>query len=233
MTPPATALEFFAFHAPVTRSLRSLVLSYEQTLGNDEFVNLLDHIGELLVQAKTQLGQLTPGRERAREIHARVEREIDSVEPVPTTCKKGCAACCHLEVEITNEEALVLSDLIVKGHHVDFNRLAAQANRRHQDSAWKTRVSEDNRCVFLGSDNACSVYESRPATCRRHSVVSPVEFCEDPSKDPEVRHIPKVDILMSALMSLKGVQFGSLSRMVATELQKRPLPSEVDLNLPA
>jgi Fe-S-cluster containining protein len=30
----------------------------------------------------------------------------------------------------------------------------------------------DGRCIFLGSDNLCTIYEDRPANCRRFQCVS-------------------------------------------------------------
>jgi Fe-S-cluster containining protein len=45
-------------------------------------------------------------------------------------------------------------------------------------------------CIFLEND-ACSIYEHRPAACREYLVTSPADLCEDAEKNPvEVLHIP-------------------------------------------
>jgi Fe-S-cluster containining protein len=45
-------------------------------------------------------------------------------------------------------------------------------------------------CIFLEND-ACSIYEHRPAACREYLVTSPAELCQDTEKNPvQVIHIP-------------------------------------------
>jgi Fe-S-cluster containining protein len=44
-------------------------------------------------------------------------------------------------------------------------------------------------CIFLEND-ACSIYEHRPAACREYLVTSPSELCKDTEKNPvQVLHI--------------------------------------------
>jgi len=45
-------------------------------------------------------------------------------------------------------------------------------------------------CIFLEND-ACSIYEHRPAACREYLVTSPAELCQDTEKNSvQVLHIP-------------------------------------------
>ena len=43
-------------------------------------------------------------------------------------------------------------------------------------------------CIFLENE-ACSIYEHRPAACREYLVTSPPELCQDTEKNP-VRELP-------------------------------------------
>ena len=71
-------------------------------------------------------------------------------------CRKGCSACCRMDVSITAPEA---------------ERLAALSGRRMRRP--EVRMPSDSRrylgtpCPFLVSDS-CSVYEARPFACRAH-----------------------------------------------------------------
>jgi Fe-S-cluster containining protein len=45
-------------------------------------------------------------------------------------------------------------------------------------------------CIFLENE-ACSIYEHRPAACREYLVATPAEWCQDTEKNPvQELHIP-------------------------------------------
>ena len=105
---------------------------------------------------------------------------------------------------------------------INRERLLAQSTRSLQDPAWKQGMfNQMNRCVFLNSEGACSIYEKRPVMCRRHSVTSPAKNCEDFNAGVTLRYFPKVDLLISAANEDSEMQIGPLAKMVQMRLATR------------
>lgn len=65
-------------------------------------------------------------------MHVLLEREIKKVSNVSVSCKKGCAACCHFEVEITSDDAKVLQDALSSDIQIDIDRLLSLAKGERQ-----------------------------------------------------------------------------------------------------
>jgi len=133
------------------------------------------------------------------------------------SCQKGCAACCQrIMVPVSPPEAFGLAEMmktLPQDHRERIeHRLTETRARLHtagllpllQDLAESPRQKSDaevdpiNRayyalripCIFLEND-ACSIYEHRPAACREYLVTSPADLCEDTEKNPvDVLHIP-------------------------------------------
>ncbi|QUS40493.1 YkgJ family cysteine cluster protein [Tardiphaga alba] len=95
-------------------------------------------------------------------------------------CSSGCAACCHLYVQVPPGIAGMMADHIAT-HFSPSERetlhgrleLAAAAAR---DAAELTKLR--HRCPLLGDDNRCTVYDVRPLTCRAFTSRS-VARCND------------------------------------------------------
>ena len=60
---------------------------------------------------------------------------------------------------------------------MDRDRLTLQATRERKSPEWAPLLKPENRCVFLGNDDACTIYEDRPAVCRKVLVTTPVVEC--------------------------------------------------------
>ncbi len=133
------------------------------------------------------------------------------------SCQKGCAACCQrIMVPVSPPEAFGLAEMLKtlpQDHRERIeHRLTETLARLHtagllpllQDLAESPRQKSDaevdpiNRayyalripCIFLEND-ACSIYEHRPAACREYLVTSPADLCQDTEKNSvEVLHIP-------------------------------------------
>ncbi|WP_426441982.1 YkgJ family cysteine cluster protein [Bradyrhizobium genosp. P] len=85
-----------------------------------------------------------------------------------TACSSGCAACCHLYVQVPPGTAAVMTEHIAT-HFTPADRETLR--ERLKVSAVATREAPDPtklrlRCPLLGSDDRCSVYEVRPLSCR-------------------------------------------------------------------
>jgi hypothetical protein len=79
-------------------------------------------------------------------------------------------------------------------------------------------MSKENRCVFLGDDGACGIYEDRPSVCRKHVVTTPAAACTTEGAAVAPVQVLLAEILLSAGLSLDGVEFGSLAKMLTRQL---------------
>lgn len=143
----------------------------------------------------------------------------------PISCRKGCAACCRMLVPVSPPEAFALRDLITRlpepRRQAVLDRLDRATQRleeagllgRLTEVAETTRQVSDeemepvNRayyalrlpCPFL-EEEACSIYEDRPAACRELLVTSPAELCQDIVANP-VQALP-VPIRMGTALAM-------------------------------
>lgn len=202
-----------------TRNLKQIIEAYKQTLTDQDFQSLNNHIHKLTSNLIAELSSLAPGVARGRRIHELIENEIKKSEHIAVTCRKGCSACCHLEVEITEDDAAVLSEAIRNGITIDRQRVAMLAKRERNDKAWSQKMKVENRCVFLSSGGVCGVYESRPSACRKLSVTSNPDDCASIDGQPTPRLIPQAEIILSAAISLENNKTSHLAKMLNQRLE--------------
>src|SRR5689334_1394342 len=116
---------------------------------------------------------------------AALQGEAIARRDVALACARGCSYCCHLRVEIRPHEAFVLA------HHIQTRFSPAErahaASRIEQNLARIADLTPEQHiragipCALLEHD-ACSVYEARPAACRKYYSQS-VEVCREAWKD--------------------------------------------------
>jgi Fe-S-cluster containining protein len=116
---------------------------------------------------------------------AELQADIIRRHQVKTECERGCAYCCHLRVEIRPHEAFVLA------HHIQTKFTAAQREqalasieenlKRISPLTAEQHIRAGIPCALL-IDGVCSVYEGRPATCRKYYSVS-VDTCRAAFQD--------------------------------------------------
>lgn len=133
-------------------------------------------------------------------------------------CRKGCAACCHIQVDVFTQEADLLLQLAREdGIDIDWARLERQAGKT--DATWRELPVEDQRCVFLDEQRHCRVYEHRPGTCRKYMVKSDPDLC-DMNKHPggkvAIVFDHEAEIVHSAAMTVFGA-----ANMATMLLQQR------------
>ncbi len=128
-------------------------------------------------------------RTQVVRMYARIEREqrtvIASTNLTPA-CTRGCNYCCHQRVEVRPYEAFVLAE------HIRMRMSPAQqadvkaklvANRaRIAPLAPLQHTQAGIPCAML-VDGICSVYEARPAACRKYYSLS-VETCRTAFERP-------------------------------------------------
>lgn len=207
--------EFNAKHPRMTKSLKEFVTGYEKKLAPDVFEKFMSSLDAEIGNAHDEIMALPAGPTRARKLHELVQEEIRNNSKFPSTCSKGCSACCHLEVEITNYESEILTELLKNGHPIDKERLKSQSRRELQDPAWKNGLRNgENQCVFLGADRACSIYNHRPVMCRRHAVTSAPINCELTDGKITLCYYPRVDVLIVAAGEDPDLRIGPLAKMI-------------------
>ncbi len=128
-------------------------------------------------------------RTQVVRMYARLEHEQVAViasTKLTLACERGCNYCCHQRVEIRPYEAFVLAE------HIRTRMTAAQqADVVIRLSSNRARIAPLNAlqhtqagiaCALL-VDGECSVYEARPAACRKYYSLS-VETCRDAFEHP-------------------------------------------------
>jgi uncharacterized protein len=217
VAPLENALDFIARPTP---QLRAAVGRQKETLAPKDFAGLVAAVRSAFEKYTAKLLEFKPGAARGAALHEMMDRELDAVAHHPNiSCRKGCSGCCSYEVEITEDEATILKTVVQDGFPLDHARLRNQAARERKSPEWNKFGNPENRCVFLGSDGACRVYEQRPAICRKHLVVSPPSACTTEGTPIAPMQVLLADILLSAALSLEGTTYASLSKMLLAALE--------------
>jgi len=144
----------------------------------------------------------------AHTVHAIIDERMQhmlatSVHGPDVQCRKGCASCCRLQVDVYAHEAELLHLIArVDGIEIDAEKLARQASM-----PWHQLPIEDRRCLFLSADNECRVYEHRPGACRKYMVKSEPDLCDmdkHPGGEVAIVFSMEAEIISSAAMTVYG-----------------------------
>lgn len=88
---------------------------------------------------------------------------------------------------------------------------------------------EKRRCVFLGPENDCLVYENRPTTCRKYFVASDPGVCAEPDGRPLILGDLDIELMASGFADLDQNQ-DPLPKAVLRELLKmKPREREIGI----
>lgn len=161
------------------------------------------------------------------------------------SCRKGCAACCRTLVPVSPPEAFRLKKQVEQLPGPERDRLLERlSTTKHalneagllgqlvQLAETRTQLTDEDvepmnqayyarrlPCPFL-EDEACSIYDFRPAACRELLVTSPAELCLDMARNP-IRPV-SVPFRVATILSLTWAKLtGGPARLI-------PLPVALD-----
>lgn len=117
------------------------------------------------------------------------------------SCKAGCYYCCEQYVEITDDEAELIMRWVKRNNIPLFKRKLLK--QRHYDlSNWRSLNAIDRRCVFLGKNKQCRIYDYRPLVCRKHFSAGDPKDCDvSVSKIIPLGFDMHVEAILSAVMT--------------------------------
>jgi Fe-S-cluster containining protein len=113
--------------------------------------------------------------------HAHLDRLVNWTPFRPSLCRGCWAGCCRLPVEATAAD-LVRLDLLAEDEAQGSLKKAARRllsagkirQFRASTGVFTLAQTPAGDCIFLGArDRLCSVYDQRPAVCRRFPAIGP------------------------------------------------------------
>ena len=189
--------------------------------------------------------QIVPLMRRLGEQAESLEQQRTVASGQTISCAKGCAACCRVLVPVSAPEAFALRDMVAalpEDRRQAIHRALVTTTARLEQAGLLSQlrhVAETDRpiaddamepinrayyalklpCPYL-KDEACSIYEDRPAACRELLVTSPADWCQDMVNKP-IRALP-VPLRISTILGLLWSDLtGSPPRLI-------PLPLALD-----
>jgi Fe-S-cluster containining protein len=165
-------------------------------LGEEEQSASLEAITRVRESAAAHLGS---HRDAAVEFVANLHRAVDKVMQQPgtlTACHAGCACCCQVRVEATEPEIFRIARELRQRPPAQIAILVERLRNRAAAADEASSLLHD--CAFL-EDRLCSIYEVRPAVCRRAHSLS-AERCH--SFAPEIPQ--DLDRLLRAEVLITG-----------------------------
>lgn len=109
----------------------------------------------------------------SKEVEGAIEKRPDNMKEL--SCKKGCAACCHWNVDIGKFEA----EIIFEKHKDKIDWKRAEQIAPMTMNQYNQQTTRMRRCMFLDAENSCSIYADRPLACRAYLVRSHPRYCFD------------------------------------------------------
>lgn len=128
-------------------------------------------------------------RAQVVRMYSRLAREQEAVitsAKLALACERGCNYCCHQRVEMRPYEVFILAEYIrtrmTAAQQVEVRSRLAANKARIAPLAPLQHTQAGMACALL-VDGACSVYETRPAACRKYYSLS-VDTCRNAFERP-------------------------------------------------
>lgn len=133
-------------------------------------------------------------------LHRAVDKVVQQAGDLgaKTDCKAGCAYCCSVRVEATEPEVFRIAREIKKRPTAEVNVLLERLQNRVAAAETGDTRSRRINCAFL-EKHLCSIYEVRPAVCRKAHSLS-AESCKDFA--PEIPQ--NLEMLLRAEALMRG-----------------------------
>jgi Fe-S-cluster containining protein len=162
-------------------------------LGEDERSASLEAIARVRESAAARLDSHP---DAAVEFIVNLHRAVDKVMQQPgtlTACHAGCACCCQVRVEATEPEIFRIARELRQRPPAQIAILVERLRNR----ATADETSSRHDCAFL-EDRLCSIYEVRPAVCRRAHSLS-AERCHNfaPEIPQDLDRLLRAEVLIT------------------------------------
>lgn len=162
--------------------------------------NVQQVVGKQLDSNRNQSFAVTFVSTLQRGVDGVVQAAID--QGVRFDCKAGCSHCCSVRVEALEPEIFQIVRRIRTLPQADIERLTARLKEYAASARGVSALDHRIECAFL-KENLCSIYEFRPAVCRKaHSF--DVEKCK--SRSPAIP--ARLDIALQSEVLIKGTAKG-------------------------
>jgi Fe-S-cluster containining protein len=180
----------------------------------------IDEYRTILNSFRQELSEISDQVERAKFLHEKVDHYNQEVFSHPlvkqlSPCKMNCSACCHTQVSVNSDEAILLHKRVKDGVSIPMDRLKKQMAALNDHDEFYKIPFEDRKCVFLSEEGSCRIYEDRPSVCRSNSVLGTNAQC-DTSRGVQQTHLvktPKADLVVYESFSASP-ENGSLPYML-------------------
>ena len=154
-------------------------------LGRPQFLEVhrrLDFYIDGYKRDKRDYDEISVAANYNEEIQKEIDNELKSDLAKDIACRKGCNHCCQQLVVITDDEAKLLIQFSNENNiKIDWDRINKQSMITDDREYMKLSI-DTKRCVFIGDNGMCDVYEHRPASCRKLHVLGDAIQC-DTEKD--------------------------------------------------
>jgi Fe-S-cluster containining protein len=139
-------------------------------------------------------------------VYEDIAQTLASVEDV--ACRKGCAHCCKLKVEVLPPEVAIIVDHVRNNFPPALRQSILdklKSNSVVESTADANEYREaDLRCAFLGGDDLCMVYDVRPMNCRAFGSTN-VNVCNLSEPDDEKTTFSATPDSMMMLVATSGL----------------------------
>jgi uncharacterized protein len=134
-------------------------------------------IGRLLHEVVPRLMESQAPKVRKYIRLTEIAEKVNALIAPNTPCRRGCSACCHIAVGISDTEAQRIAMhtgrvAVAQSGAGDLHSLARTLGRNIIQYA-------QTPCTFLGAEGECTIYAVRPVTCRTHHAIAPDAKCCD------------------------------------------------------